>query len=462
MLMKLISGEVRTLCVVGDDDQSIYGWRGADIQNILRFDRHFPGAKVVKLETNYRSTGNILSVANAIIEKNESRHDKRLKPIAGPGDPVKIVSVEDDDKEAELVANTVAELIAGQALPKDVAVLFRSNVQSRPVELAFRTAGVPYRVAGGMDLFDKKEIKDLVAYLRVLDNPDDEQSLRRIVNYPPRGIGDTTIEKIDQWGRELGLSLYASLERVDEVPGVSGKGSDAVAAFMALLKEHKSLLDRRKPSTVIRKLIEAIGIEDVLFASSDSGGVAGRRVENVREIVRQLERFEERSKKKSGRQEDELEEDAPDEGATLSGFLADLALGARDDGTTREERDDQIVLSTIHAAKGLEWHHVFLVGAEEDLLPHARTIEGDGEIEEERRLAYVAVTRARAALTVTWAGTRTKWGRILPRQRSRFLDELPEECVVHLEDQVEYARTEEERDAVAQKYMASIRAKLGL
>lgn len=482
-LMRLLAGDRRNICVVGDDDQSIYGWRGADIENIRGFDKHFPGAKVVKLEMNYRSTGHVLAVANAIIEKSAGRHDKTLRPAAGPGDPVRIVSADDEDAEAQQVAEAIQDAFSRGAVPSEVAVLFRSNVQSRAVELALRAAGIAYRVTGGMDLFDKKEIKDLVAYLRVLDNPDDEQSLRRVINYPPRGIGDSTVERIDDWARERGLTLGAALEHLDEVSGVSPKAGDAITTFQAMLRDLRKLSGRRKVGTIVRKLVEAVGLEPHLLSSSDSASVASRRVENIREILKQIDRYEERQKAKvraagpsssstgntgetaADRDDDEDDDDPlgePKE-ATLGGFLADLALGARDDSkSSPEDREEQVILSTIHAAKGLEWKYVFMVGVEEELLPHARTVEGDGDVEEERRLAYVAVTRAREHLVVSWAQTRNKYGRMVGRDRSRFLEDLPAESVVYADGNMLKPRTPAEKEQLAQDYRAQIRAKLGI
>lgn len=479
-LMRLLAGERRNICVVGDDDQSIYGWRGADIANIRGFDQHFPGAKTVKLEMNYRSTGYVLAVANAIIEKSAGRHDKTLKPAAGLGERVRIVAAEDEDAEAQQVAEAIQDVLARGGLPQEIAVLFRSNVQSRAVELALRTAGVPYRVAGGMDLFDKKEIKDLIAYLRVLDNPDDEQSLRRIVNYPPRGIGDSTIERIDDWARERGLTLSAAFAHLDQIPGVSAKAGDAITTFMGLMDGLRKLSGRRKVGTIVRKLVEAVAIEPHLLASSDSATVASRRVENIRAVVKQVDRFEERAKIKqrvaaasssstgntgetaADRDADDDDDDEQAVEATLGGFLADMALGSRDDGESKEDREAQVILSTIHAAKGLEWKYVFLVGVEEELLPHARTVEGDGDVEEERRLAYVAVTRAREHLVISWTQTRNKYGRMVERDRSRFLEDLPSEAVEYTDGDMKAARTPAEKEAFAQDYMAKIRAQLGI
>ena len=377
-LVRGVAGEARNLCVVGDDDQSIYGWRGADIANILGFERHFPGAKIIKLEMNYRSTGHILSVANAIIAQNPNRFDKTLKPAAEEGQAVKVVAVEDEDEEAEQVAATALSLIAGGVAAKDIAVLYRSNVQSRPLELALRTAHVPYRVVGGLDLFDRKEVKDCLSYLRLLNNPLDEQALRRVINFPPRGIGDGTVKKLDDYARNCGRTLCDVLDEADSVPGLTARACDAVAEFADILNRHRKKLERVKPSTVAKRLIEAVRLEETLFESSDNGVVAARRVDNVRDIVRQIERYEQRLKRKAERADealraerimaeaaaepaaDEDEEDEDDwgafdaqDGVSLSGFLSDLALtGWDDDSGSKEDRDEAVVLSTIHAAKG--------------------------------------------------------------------------------------------------------------
>ena len=488
-LVREVAGPNRNLCVVGDDDQSIYGWRGADIANILSFEEHFPGARVVKLEMNYRSTGHILSVANAIIEKNPDRYDKTLKAAAEVGEQVKVVAVDDEDEEGEQIATTILSLIAGGTSPSDVAVLYRSNVQSRPIELAMRTAHVAYRVVGGMDLFDRKEVKDCLSYLRLLNNPNDEQALRRIINFPPRGIGDTSVKRLDDFARQNDLTICDVLHRADEVPELSSKAADALTEFADLMKRLRRRLERVKPSTVARRLLEAVKLEEVLFASSDNGQVAMRRVDNVRDIVKQIERYETRLKRKVQRAEDEkraeelLAERAQAEdvvefvplddeddwgeldevpGATLAGFLSDLALsGWDDDSSSKEDRNEAVVLSTIHAAKGLEWPHVFLVGLEEELLPHRRVLEGDGALEEERRLAYVAVTRARRHLSMSYALNRTRFGRIVPRTRSRFVEGLPDEAV-RFEGRIQVERTEAEKEAIAQQWRAKIRAQLGI
>ncbi|MBK8013644.1 MAG: UvrD-helicase domain-containing protein [Deltaproteobacteria bacterium] len=517
-IMRLLAGTTRNICVVGDDDQSIYGWRGANIRNILDFEQHFPGARRVTLDINYRSTGHILTVANFIIAKNPDRFEKTLRPAAGEGAPVKIVALEDEEAEAEEVAKTILSLIARQAPASEIAVLFRSNVQSRPIELALRRAHIPYRVVGGIDLFDKKEVKDALAYLRVLDNGDDEQSLRRIINFPPRGISDATVERVDAWAREEGLAWVQGLGRIHDIPQIPAKAQDAVAVFLKLLEDHRKLLKRQKASTVAKKLMAATKLEEVLFNSSDNAVSAERRVDNVREILRQLDRFEQlkKSAKKAraeGRDRPEAEVDdldpgldprldpepdldldtdldlhvdpragadselspeldleleqqlehAEDQVGLLGAFLNELTMGAwSDEHQSKVERSDQVVLSTIHAAKGLEWTYVFLVGCEEELLPHRRTLtEGIG-LDEERRLAYVAVTRAQRFLTMSYARTRTKWGRLENRLRSRFLTELPEGSVTWVEGEMKEEGSADEQDAVRKHWVAKIRAQLGL
>ena len=497
-MVRALTGPQRNLCVVGDDDQSIYGWRGADVRNILGFEEHFEGAKRLMLLTNYRSTGHILHLANAVISLNPGRYDKALRPASHDGEKVTVTSMEDEDAEAEQVAARILSVVESGTAPADVAILYRSNVQSRPIELALRAAHVPYRVVGGMDMFDKREVKDALSYLRVLHNPDEEQALRRIVNWPPRGIGDTTMKKVDGFARDAQLSLLDAMARVDEIEEISARAATAVLELVALFRSHRRLLQRQKASTVTKKLFAAVGMEGHLFQTSDDAASAERRVENVRAVVRQLERYEQRTKKQAKKAELEaklgpalfgqdaaagegldepalppgfddgvdldLEGDedlAPEaELGSLQGFLADLALAGFEDGKTKEDRDDKVVLSTIHAAKGLEWPHVFTVGWEEELLPHKRTLDDGGEIAEERRLAYVAITRAKAFLTISWARQRARYGQVVKRTRSRFLEDLPEEHVRMQDGNVRPPRTEEEEKAIAMDWMAKIKADL--
>ena len=465
------------LCVVGDDDQSIYGWRGADVRNILGFESHFPGAKRVVLDTNYRSTGSILATANAVIAENPGRFEKELVAAAGQGDKVAVIAAESDEEEAEEIANRVVRLESEGAALSDVAVLYRSNIQSRPLQMALRHAHIPYRVVGGMDLFDRRELKDALAYLRWLANPQDEQSLRRILNVPPRGIGATAVERVEDWAREEGLQFQEALERTGDVPDLPPRSKAAMDAFVALMAKQRKRLSRVKASTVVKRVLEEVGFEAYLMQASDDLGVVERKVDNVRDLVRQLERFERR--RRGGGQEPEDEDpEAPTEHApeaaldaegeietgagALPLFLSDLALlGFEEAPAPTQEPKQAVTLSTVHAAKGLEWPHVFLVGAEEELLPHRRVTAGEGTVEEERRLVYVAVTRARSRLTVSYAKHRNRFGRVVPRQPSRFLDDFPEEHV-HRWDRGGEERSEEQKEATAQAWRAKIRAQLGL
>ncbi|MGF1508647.1 MAG: ATP-dependent helicase [Myxococcota bacterium] len=469
-VLKTIVAPRNNLCVVGDDDQSIYGWRGADVRNILMFEEHFAGARRVTLDLNYRSTRAILEAANGLIAPNTNRWPKRLRSALGDGENVDVVAYERDEDEAEGVANRVIALQAGGTRLSDIAVLYRSNIQSRPLEMAFRHAHLPYRVVGGMDLFERKELKDAIAYLRFLANPQDEQSLRRILNVPPRGIGSTTVKRVDDWARERHLHFSEGLHRAHEVQGLSTKSADAIVDFLDLIRDLRARLGRVKASTVVKRMFELVRFESFIHEGTDDGTVAARRIDNVRDLVRQLERYERR--KRSGRSDDgEGSEDEADvsvepepldqEGEVLGQFLADLALLGMEDAPNQTEPRDVVTLSTIHAAKGLEWPDVFLVGVEEGLLPHRRVAEEGGSVDEERRLMYVAVTRARRRVAISYAKTRTRFGQDIPRQPSRFLDDLPEDQVDR-RDLRPMERTQEEKEAIAEHWRAKIRAQLGL
>jgi DNA helicase II / ATP-dependent DNA helicase PcrA len=473
-LLRRLAGDRLNLCVVGDDDQSIYGWRGARVENILSFGRHFDGSKTVILDKNYRSTGHILYVANRVIQKNPRRYPKQMTPATGDGARVKIRAMADEEQEADLVASEVLGLVESGTKPIEIAILFRSNVQARPLEMAFRLHHVPYRLVGGMEFFDRKEIKDALSYLRVLQNPDDEQSLRRIVNYPPRGIGDTTVKAVDTWVRGSDVSFFEGLRKIYDVPNLTDRARESVASFVQVIDDHRRVLDRRKPSTVAKKLFEAVGLEDDLMDSSDNAESCSRRVENVRSIVRQIVRYEARKKGKSAESEGEPEDDEKpnDDGlslfeledddakdASLSGFLGELALNGWEDTGQKDVRQDRVTLTTVHAAKGLEWDRVYVVGVEENLIPHRRTVAGDGDLAEELRLAYVAFTRARKDLTISHALKRTRYGRVEPVQRSRFLEDLPEASVEYIG---EGASNKEAPEDVQKFWLNKIRSQLGL
>lgn len=424
------------------------------------------------LLTNYRSTGHILRVANSVISKNPDRFDKALISASHDGAQVRVCAVEDEDAEAQLVANRIFTLLEDSVPASQIAVLFRSNVQSRSIELALRTHKIPYRLVGGLDLFDHKEIKDALSYLRVLHNPEEEQALRRIVNWPPRGIGDTSFRRVEAWATKKQIGLLEAMEQADQVEGLQPRGVDAVLGLAHVLSAHRKSLARRKASTVVKRLFHELAFEDALLRGTDDPAAAERKLENVRALVRQLERFEERSKQQleeaqlaQGRGEapTDADEDLADEleVGSLEGFLAELALSGFGDSTTKDERTEKVVLSTVHAAKGLEWPHVFSVGWEEELLPHRRTLREHSELCEERRIAYVAITRAKRNLSLSWAKHRVRYGQVVARQPSRFLEGLPDDSVERLEDALRPPKTEAEEIAIGESWAAKIRAQLG-
>jgi DNA helicase-2/ATP-dependent DNA helicase PcrA len=411
-LLKLLAGERRNVCAVGDDDQAIYGWRGAEVKNILRFDRHFPGAREVRLEQNYRSTGRILACANGVIGKNPSRKEKRLWTSAGDGPKVRLVDLPDDEEEARFVAAEIVRARAEGRPASQFAVLYRLNAQSRPVEEALREASVPYQVHGGPAFFDRAEVRDALAYLKVCTGPGDEVSLARIVNVPARGIGDATLEKVHAWAVEQGTPLFEALSRAAEIPDLPRGAPDRILAFVDLIRRHGARFEEGGPGRVAqaaRELIAEVDLMGHARASVQSLEAGLRKVEAIEGVLRSLESFERRERRPS-----------------LRVWLNRLSLDTRDEEPGAGEG---VTLMSLHAAKGLEFPVVFLIGCEEDLLPCAG-IQGEArDLDEERRLAYVGITRARELLHLTRASTRTKRGKLLPRTPSRFLSDLPPEAV---------------------------------
>lgn len=418
-IVREIADGHRNICVVGDDDQSIYGWRGADVQKILGFDRDFPGAKVVRLQTNYRSTQPILDAANKVIRNNPSRHEKSLHSANGDGEPVRLTRLSDETMEAQFVAEEVLRLVQlGKAKLSDFAVLFRTGTQPRPFEAEFRRAGIPYVLVGGMSFFDRKEVRDVMAYLKVVANPEDETSFLRIVNTPPRGIGKTTIDRALEVATDRGVPLRDVFERGDDLP-------DAALAGYRGLRDALTRSELSEPGTDlvsgVKKLIDAVDYRVEVRRAYPDPMTREARWAAVEEVVNFASNYMHKSKE-----------------PTLVGFLEELSLVGRDDLEDRQQEPGNVVtLSTLHAAKGLEFPRVFLVGIEEGLLPHARSVE-EGGIEEERRLAYVGITRAMWSLTVSFVETRAKYGRRAATMPSRFLfemrDKAPPEDWVPVED----------------------------
>jgi DNA helicase-2/ATP-dependent DNA helicase PcrA len=401
-LLQLLAGEHRNVFAVGDPDQSIYGFRGADIRNILEFERDFPGTETIALEQNYRSTNSILAAANAVIEHNSERKPKRLFSELGEGDPVEAIEVEDEHAEARFVAARIAALVEEAFAGSEIGVFYRTNAQSRVLEDVLVRQGVAYQVIGGPRFYERAEIKDAIAYLQVLDNPSDAVSLTRIANRPRRGIGDTSLARLASYAATTGVSLWEALGRGDE----AGLGTAAIRAVTGLKGVLESLMAQAQDQTVaqvVESVIERSGYREMLEAERTIE--AQGRLENLQELVGVAREYDEGEGERS-----------------LSSFLQEISLYSDQDALRGEQ--SLVTLMTIHNAKGLEFRAVFLIGMEEGIFPHARSIEEQG-IEEERRLAYVGMTRAMERLTLTHAMARSLYGRRDYNLPSRFLDELP-------------------------------------
>lgn len=394
-IVKSLVGPERNICVVGDDWQSIYSWRGADFRNILNFERDFPGALVVKLEQNYRSTGAILEAANNVITKNTERTDKKLWTSEGQGEPVQIHELYDEAEEAQLVASRIsAQTAMGARRPDEFAVLYRTNAQSYTLERALLQARVPYQIVGGVRFYDRKEIKDVIAYLRVMYQPNDRMSFSRIANIPARGLGASSLERFISWQSGSGLSIIDALQRVSEIDGLTPRAKKSFASLGELLASFDPMHD--EPSGIIETLLQKSGYLTYL---RDGTPQAEDREENVSSLVSDAKTF-----------------------ASLPDFLAEVALMTSADESKSEP---SVTLMTLHAAKGLEFPVVFMVGMEEGIFPHSRIHEsGPSELEEERRLCYVGMTRARQELHLSFAASRLQFGQRGYNPPSRFLEDM--------------------------------------
>lgn len=409
-LVRLLAAKYGNLCVVGDDDQSIYGWRGANIRNILDFEKDFPNACVIKLEQNYRSTKNILSAANSVIRNNKSRKDKTLWTENNTGSVIHVFRSENDIEEAVFVSETIDKnAIGGKANYSDFAVLYRTNAQSRAIEDRFVKKGIPYKLFGGVRFYERKEIKDILAYLKLIDNSADTVAIKRIINVPKRGIGEKSIETAECIAVERNISLFSALGRAGECPELKTRGKKLTDFYNFICS-----LKKRAESLQVHELIAAVAEETGYKAELEADGTddAMMRIENIDEFTAKAVEFEKTT-----------------EDATLSAFLEEIALVA--DIDSYNENDDAVVLMTLHSAKGLEFPYVFMVGMEEGLFPGSRAISsGDpNDMEEERRLCYVGITRARKELFLTYALHRMQHGQIQYNAPSRFLAELPPELL---------------------------------
>lgn len=402
--IRLLSGQHQNLCVVGDDDQSIYKFRGANIRNILNFEEYYPGAKVIKLEQNYRSTSNILQVANHVIKNNFERKDKTLWTDAKEGDIVSFVTYERDIDEAEDVVAEIDRLTQNGFTCSDVAILYRTNNQSRIFEEKLINRSIPYRIYGAINFYGRKEIKDILAYLKTVNNGEDDLSVKRILNIPKRGIGDTSASYADEYAYENGINFYEALERASQIDKLK-RASTKISSFIKDISTLRRMSGEFSISEFIKQLVEYIKYDEYIDANDDPI-VAGERKENINELISKAAIYEE-------------EEPEP----TLSGFLENVALVSDIDNLS--ESNEQVSLMTIHSAKGLEFPVVFLVGMEDGLFPSYMSLDEESGIEEERRLCYVGITRAKEKLYLSAAKTRMFRGELQNSKVSRFIREIP-------------------------------------
>ncbi len=414
-LVKLLADKYHNLCVVGDDDQSIYGWRGADINNILDFEKDFKDTTVIKLEQNYRSTSHILDSANAVIKQNKARKSKSLWTDAGDGDKLRFYHAEGDREEAMYICRTIKEGVKNGKSYKDFAVLYRNNALSRAVEEQLVKNNIPYRIFSGTRFYDRLEIMDILGYLRFINNPDDEMPLKRIINVPKRAIGDTTVSKVNDFAHENGISLYKALCRYNEIDSISQRTKNAVGKFLELAYSLMNIASELPVSSLIEEILETTGYRAELEAQNTAE--AQSRLENLEELENKALDFEKNT-----------------EDASLSQFLEEVALVADVDNFT--EGDDTVVLMTLHSSKGLEFDTVFIAGFEESIFPGYRALQDPTfrEMEEERRLCYVGITRAKKNLYLTAAKNRLQHGQRVFNMPSRFLKEIPNTLIEREEE----------------------------
>ncbi|USK28929.1 DNA helicase PcrA [Bacillus sp. CMF21] len=417
LLVKMLASRFQNLCVVGDSDQSIYRWRGADIANILSFEKDYPTASVILLEQNYRSTQRILEAANGVIKNNMNRKAKNLWTQNDEGQKINYYRADSESAEGQFVAGKINQLVSSEGRKlSDFAILYRTNAQSRVIEEILLKSNINYTIVGGIKFYDRKEIKDILAYLRLIANPDDDISLARVINTPKRGVGATSVDKIAQYALDNDLSLFGAIEQI-EFAGVSGRVVSAMVDFRELVRNLANMQDYLSVTELAEEVIEKTGYREML--KTEKTIEAQSRLENIDEFLSVTQNFEKNSEDKS-----------------LVAFLTDLALVADIDKLDEDEEasKEAVVLMTLHSAKGLEFPVVFLMGVEEGVFPHSRSLMEEAEMEEERRLAYVGITRAEKELYITNAKMRTLFGRTSMNPESRFISEIPSELLENLNE----------------------------
>jgi DNA helicase II / ATP-dependent DNA helicase PcrA len=416
VLVKMLAAGHENICVVGDSDQSIYRFRGADMRNILNFERDYPTAKLIKLEQNYRSTKQILAAANHLIANNRERKEKNLWTENAEGAPIELLEMGNEVEEAHAVLKMMADGIERGHRYRDYAILYRTNAQSRVLEEELRKALIPYQVVGGFKFYDRKEIKDILCYLRLVVNPQDDLSLTRVINVPKRGIGTVTLDKIDAYRAQHQLSLYQALQEVEQI-GISARAIKPLQQFVRLIGQYHQMAEYLSAAELMTEMVQAIGYREEL--QREKSIEAASRMENIDELLTVAQQFERQNEDKS-----------------IVAFLSDLALVAdldqADQKAEEQKLDDYVSLMTLHSAKGLEFPYVFLVGMEENIFPHQLSVDSEEGIEEERRLAYVGITRAERQLYLLHTKMRKIFGKTGMNPPSRFLAEIPEQYLQRL------------------------------
>ena len=410
-ITRLLANRYRNICVTGDPDQSIYGWRGADIRNIMDFEKDYPDARVVLLEQNYRSTKHILHAASSVIQQNKYRKQKLLWTENVPGEKLTVISCENEHGEADEIAKKIKELAAEGVKYSDIAIFYRTNAQSRVLEISFRNSSIPYTIIGGVEFYQRKEIKDILSYLRLCINPHDEVALERAINTPARGIGNTTMKKLEDWATHHGATLFDAIRQVDTIPEITGKTAAAIKRFCELISGLQQF-PRSPVEDIIKRVIDKTNYFAFLRECGETE--AKDRIANVEELVNAAHEY-----------------DITYSEGSLQGFLEEVALVS--DVDKLEDTVEAVTLMTLHTAKGLEFPVVFISGMEEGLLPHAESNDADDEIEEERRVCYVGITRAMQKLFLTHAKRRMQYGQLNLCRPSRFLDEIPDEIVERID-----------------------------
>ncbi|MGP1410939.1 MAG: ATP-dependent helicase [Peptoanaerobacter stomatis] len=431
LLIKMLSQKYKNICVVGDDDQSIYGWRGADIRNILEFEKDFENVIQIKLEQNYRSTSNIINAAGTVIKNNEGRKDKKIWTSSDNGDKITIYEATSENDESLYVAQNIRKLTEQGYKYSDFAVLYRANALSRKYEEAFMKYKIPYKIFGGLKFYDRMEIKDILAYLRLIDNKNDDVSLKRIINVPKRGIGAKTVEKLEQYAREHSISMLDSIEYISQIIG-AGKAQESIKKFAVMIGALKAFAKILPVSELLEKVISSTNYENSLIEEKTPESQS--RLENINELKSVIQEFERTSEDKS-----------------LSDFLQNATLST--DMDEDDKKSNYATLMTIHSAKGLEFPVVFIVAAEENIFPSSRSVLDESKLEEERRLCYVAITRAKEKLFITRAKSRLLYGKTNCNLSSRFISEIDKDLLIN--EKKEYYVDENSKQAYSlhQKYI---------